>query len=220
MTPDEAKVRRVIGVVEDIPHFGPRSQAEAQIFVPQGQSAWHSMGLMLRTRLRTEEVSSATRSAVLELEPNAVLGEPISLRQALDTTLGQPRFYSRLLFLFAIAATFLACLGLYGLLGYSVASRRREIGIRAALGAPPVSLITLVLRNGMALTLCGIGIGLLLTAAAVRLLQSMLFGVSAFDATTFGAAALLLFLFALAAALFPARRAAALDPVEALRGGQ
>ena len=111
----------------------------------------------------------------------------------------------------------MACLGLYGLLTFAVTARTRELGVRAALGATPGALISLVLRNGLLLTLAGVAAGLLLSAATVRLLQSFLYGVNPLDLSTFAGATLVLLFFTVAAALLPARRAAALDPIEALR---
>lgn len=138
----------------------------------------------------------------------------------LDENLGQPRFYAQLLLVFAGTATFLACLGLYGLLTFAVAPRRQELGIRAALGATPGSLTSLLVSSGLSPTLAGIGLGLALSIAAVELVRSMLYDVNALDLRTFAGAAILLLVLALASALIPARRAAAFDPVEALRNGE
>ncbi len=220
MTPEEPAVRRVIGVVEDIPHFGPGAASEPQIYLPHPQSSFPSMGILVRSRLPAAAIAGETRKLALALEPGAIVGEVTTIRDALDETLGQPRFYSRLLIVFAGTATFLACLGLYGLLTFAVTTRRQELGIRAALGATPGSLVTLVVQSGLSPALAGIGLGLALSTAAVELVRSMLYEVSALDLRTFLGAALLLLVLALASALIPARRAAALDPVEALRSGE
>ena len=220
MTPGEPNVRRVIGVVEDIPHFGPGASAEPQIYLPHPQSAFASMGISVRSRLPAASIAAETRRIAITLEPGTIVGEVTTIRDALDENLGQPRFYAQLLLVFAGTATFLACLGLYGLLTFAVTSRRQEFGIRVALGATPGSLTSLLVSSGLSPTLAGIGLGLALSIAAVELVRSMLYDVNALDLRTFAGAAFLLLVLALASALIPARRAAALDPVEALRSGE
>ena len=129
----------------------------------------------------------------------------------------QPRFAAWLLTLFAGLALAVAATGLYGVLSYNVSERRREIGIRAALGATRGRLMRLVLRQGLGFTLAGLALGLLAAAATSRLLSTQLFGVTPFDGVAFAVAPVVLILVALAACLVPAWRAAATDPAVALR---
>jgi ABC-type antimicrobial peptide transport system permease subunit len=129
----------------------------------------------------------------------------------------QPRFAAWLLALFAGLALAVAATGLYGVLSYNVSERRREIGIRAALGATRGRLMRLVLRQGLGFTLAGLALGLLAAAATSRLLSTLLFGVTPFDSVAFAVAPAVLIVVALAACLVPAWRAAATDPAVALR---
>ena len=118
---------------------------------------------------------------------------------------------------FGALALVLATVGLYGVLSYFVVQHTRQIGVRVALGAQQSQILSLVLKKGLALALIGVGVGLAVSLALTRLMQSLLFGVSAFDPLTFGGVALLLAVVALLACYVPARRAARLDPVDALR---
>ena len=118
---------------------------------------------------------------------------------------------------FGALALVLATVGLYGVLSYFVVQHTRQIGVRVALGAQQSQILSLVLKKGLALALIGVGVGLAVSLALTRLMQSLLFGVSAFDPLTFGGVALLLAVVALLACYVPARRATRLDPVDALR---
>ena len=126
-------------------------------------------------------------------------------------------FAMQLIGLFGIAALLLASLGIYGVIAYAVSQQQRELGIRMALGAAPATVVRMVLVDGLRLTLAGIALGTLGALATSRLLSGLLFGVGAADPTTFAGIALLLVVVALAACWLPARRAAAVDPINALR---
>ena len=135
----------------------------------------------------------------------------------LSATFAEPRFYAVFAGFFAALALFLAASGLYGLLSYTVAQRRREIGVRMALGAQARDILALVVRQGAALVAAGAVAGLLAAAAASRILESFLFGITAHDHFTFVGAPLSLAAVALVACWLPARRAARIDPMETLR---
>jgi putative ABC transport system permease protein len=132
-------------------------------------------------------------------------------------TVAQPRFQTLLLGLFATLAVALAAIGIYGVIAQSVAQRTHEIGIRMALGAQPASVLKMVLREGLIVGIAGLALGLAATMAVVRLLSGLLYEVPAFDPATFLGASVLLMAVVLAACYIPARRAARLDPMIALR---
>jgi len=135
-----------------------------------------------------------------------------------SASVSQPRFAAATLATFALLAVTLAAIGLYGVLSYNVSRRRREMGVRCALGADRRAIVSLVLRQGLLVTAAGLGLGLAGAAAVARLLASLLFGVTPFDAVAFGTAPALLLGVAVGACLLPAWRAASVPPTEALRG--
>ncbi|HEX5085959.1 MAG TPA: FtsX-like permease family protein, partial [Blastocatellia bacterium] len=141
----------------------------------------------------------------------------VTLNQLLSVSVAQRQFSMRLLGIFAAAALLLGAVGIYGVLSYAVTQRRNEIGIRLALGAGQREILRLVVGQGMRLTMIGITTGLVAAFALTRLMSTLLFGVSATDPSTFGATAVLLVLIALLACWIPARRAAKVDPIIALR---
>ena len=140
-----------------------------------------------------------------------------TLESRVSASVGQPRFAASLLAALAILALALAAIGLYGVLSYNVSQRRRELGVRAALGASRGDILGLVLRQGLAVTGLGLLLGVALAATLTRMLEGLLFGVTPFDAVSFSAAPAFLFAVAVAACFLPAWRAAAVDPAEALR---
>jgi putative ABC transport system permease protein len=154
---------------------------------------------------------------VTSVDPDLPFGELTSLQSLLDRSIDQPRFRTTLLAAFAVAALILAAVGVFGLMSYSVTTRTREIGIRLALGAQPRQVLVSIMREGLALALMGITIGLGAAIAAVRVIASFLFGVGAGDPLTFVAVAFLLLVVALSASYVPSRRALRVDPIAALR---
>jgi ABC-type lipoprotein release transport system permease subunit len=193
-------------------------KAVADSTFAQGEppDGWRSAGVVLRTGVDPRFAAASIRSAIAGLDP-ALPVEVETMRQRVDRITEQPRFYATLLFVFAAAGTLLAAIGLFGVLSFLVAQRRREIGVRMALGATPggVALLTLGFAarwTGLGLAMGGIG-----AVAVARWLRSMLFGVEPGDVRALVTAALLLGLVALAAAAAPARHAARLDPMDSLR---
>jgi ABC-type antimicrobial peptide transport system permease subunit len=174
--------------------------------------------LLIRTTGDPLALAPELRRLVHEVEPQAALDGVDLLTNRVSESVAQPRFAALVLSVFAAVALLLAATGLYGVLSYSVSQRRREMGIRAALGSTRAGLQRLILREGLTLTVAGLAIGLGAALGVTRLMASLLFGVTSLDAVSFAAAPLALLGVAAAACLIPARRAAAVDPAEALRG--
>ena len=190
--------RMVGGTVRDIPAVVVRAGCDVQ-------------------SCRPSALAPAVRRAVAELEPDLAVATCGRLEAVVAATVSRERFAAAVLGLFGGAALLLAVVGVYGVLAHSVARRRREMGIRMALGARAAQVRRLVVRSGLALAGVGLLVGLAVALVASRLLDTMLYGVSATDPATFAAAVLLLGAAALAASWVPARRATRADPAEALR---
>jgi ABC-type antimicrobial peptide transport system permease subunit len=191
--------------------------AVPHVFFPAFQVIGHQMNVYARTAASAEGLQDPIRRVVQAVDPSL----PVSGIRALETivaaSLAPRRFAAQLLALFAALALGLAALGIYGVMGYQVRQRKREIGVRIALGAGRADVLRLVLGRGLALTACGIAAGALASASVVRSLSSLVFGVAPFDPVAFLGGTGLLVLVATAACCLPARRAMAVDPVVALR---
>jgi predicted permease len=173
--------------------------------------------IVLKTQGDPASLAPAIRQAVREVDPNQPVSRLKTLQDMVQSSLAPRQFAVRLLGFFALVALFMAALGLYGVISYSVAQRTQEIGVRMALGAQARSLIALVVGQGLRLAALGVVIGLILTMVFSRMLQSQFFGVSAFDPVTFVSIAAVLLGAASLASYLPARRAAKVDPLRALR---
>jgi putative ABC transport system permease protein len=211
----------VVGVVADIRQMGVDAPVKAEMYLPYHQ---HGFNLWMAPRNLAIRVSGDPMSmvAAVSREIHAVEPDiPISVIATMAKLLGEEteqRLVGMILLAtFAGVALLLAALGIYGVLAYFVAQRTREIGVRVALGAQTRDVMKMVMKQGMRLTLFGIGIGLIGGFALARLMKSLLFGVSANDPLTFAAVATLLALVAMLACYIPARRATKVDPVVALR---
>jgi putative ABC transport system permease protein len=161
--------------------------------------------------------TSALRSALAEIDPNQPLVKVRTMEENMATTVAQPRFRTWLIGILAMLALVLAAVGVYGVMSYTVTQRTSEIGVRVALGAQPQDVFRIIVGEGLRLALFGVAVGLAAALALTRLLQSFLFGISAYDPVTFIAVSLVLTLIAVAASYFPARRATRVDPMIALR---
>ena len=209
----------IVGVVGHIRHDRLDEDARPQIYFPFKQRTQDRMALAVRTRTDPSAIGAALVGAIRSVDPE----QPVYDARTLD---GGGRSLARrsggcrrrCSASFAAIALLLASIGVYGVIAYAVGQRRREFGIRLALGARRGEIVRGVLRRGVVLFAAGAAIGLLAAAAAsARVLGSLLFNVSGFDAVSFGAATAVLFVVALAACGLPARRAAGVDPSVALR---
>jgi putative ABC transport system permease protein len=176
-----------------------------------------AMNLAIRTSSDPLALVAPLRAAVRATDAAAAVDDIETLGSRMSASVSEPRFAMAVLIAFAVLASVLAAVGLYGVLSYQVLQRRREMGVRAALGASRGSLIGLVVRQGVMVAGAGIALGLLGAAWLTQLMERLLFGVTAHDVVAFGIAPVLLLFVAMAATLIPARRAAAADPIEVLR---
>ena len=207
----------IVGVARDIKYRTLGEIPRPSVYVPLPQNHETGMALHVRTIGDPVSVAGAVRREVQALDQNL----PVTNLQPMSAVLGSSLFAARmgavLLAIFGLLALLLAAVGLYGVMSYTVARRTREIGIRMALGAQTGNVLRLVLKEGMVLVGGGVAAGLIAAAAVTRLLASFLYGVSPLDAATFAAIPLVLALAALLATYLPARRAAKVDPMIALR---
>jgi predicted permease len=209
----------IVGVVKDAKSQNIQEQTPRTFYVPflQDPSAWRETTFQVRTAGDPLNLATAVRSAVQGIEPNLSLFRVRTLATQVDESLGQERLVTALASLFGVLALLLTCAGLYGVLSYSVSQRTHEVGIRMALGAQAGDVLRLVIKQGMGLVLTGVGLGLVAAFALTRLLTRLLYGVKATDLPTFVVITALLVAIALLACWLPARRAAQVDPLTALR---
>lgn len=207
----------VIGVAADIKNQGLAQQTQPQIYIPFPQLPWSEMNLLVRTSLAPQAVTRAIRSQIDTIDSSQPLTHVRTAQELMDSERTQPRFTMALVALFSCTALALSVLGIYGVLSYSVAQRRQEIGIRLALGAERAVILRLVLRQGMLLSLTGVLIGLGAAVLVTALLRSLLYQVETRDLATFCLAPLVFLVVALIASALPALRAMRVDPVETLR---
>jgi putative ABC transport system permease protein len=217
--PQTAPRRTIVGVVEDVRHHGLDQKPGYQVYVPQAQWQWAetAMTLVIRTSSDPLALAAPLRHIVRDVDPAQPLTEVRSYQDVVAETTGTRRFAATLLVLFAGSALALALVGLYGALGVVVSQRRREIGVRIALGAGGASIRRMVVAQGMKPALAGLGLGFGLSLFGVRTLRSLLYGVHVLDPSTFLSVALTLALCATLACLVPAWRASRTDAAATLR---
>ena len=207
---------QVVGVVAEEKANG-LDDTSPGVYVSYKQSPGTNTALVVRAAMDPAHLVKSIEAAIWQINPNQALDDVKPLKQIEAETLGPNRVRTVLLGVFAAVAQSLAAIGIYGVMSYAVALRTHEMGVRAALGASRSDQLRLVLRDGMALTALGLGIGLAGSLALTRLLASLLFGVSPHDPWTLASAAVILATVAAAACYVPARRATKVDPMVALR---
>jgi putative ABC transport system permease protein len=209
--------RQIVGVIKDVKHKGLESESQEELYVPFAQNPWAFVTVVARTSSDPILMAPALRSEVWALDRDLPIDSIKTVEQMVSDSVSRPRFYAWLLGLFATLALILAAVGIYGVIAYSVTQRTHEIGVRMALGAQQRDVITLVVKQGLALSLAGVVIGLAASFGLTKLMSNLLFGVTGTDPITFVAVSLLLVGIALIASYIPARRAAKVDPTVALR---
>src|SRR5215470_2583776 len=221
--PFSNKWREIVGVVGDVKLSGMDIEANPTIYVPLSQNpypnALRNVFLVIRTK---NDESAGQIASIRELVRSLDRGVPISQSQSMEKvisdSLSQRKLSVMLFVVFAGLATLLAFVGIYGVMAYVVAQRTQEIGIRMSIGAGAPAILRMIVGDGAKLTAAGIGIGLGAAAGLTRFMRSLLFGVAATDPVTFTVIVLVVLLVALVACIVPARRAAAVDPLIALKG--
>ena len=210
----------VVGVVGDVRQSDAEAGFQPEVFAVRSQMISPmpaTQYVAVRTAGDPAALAHDLRAIVKEASANGAIDEIMTMETRLMTSLARPRLYAMLLGGFAVFALLIAVIGLFGGLSYGVAQRTREFGVRTALGATPRDIMVLVLKQGTIITIAGLAIGFGLAAATVQYLSQYLFGVAPLDPTTFAAAGTLLAALALAACAIPARRAARIDAIDALR---
>jgi predicted permease len=208
---------QVVGVVGDVRHLGLDREPIAELFRPFLQTFMFPMAMVVRTQGPPEQIGAAVRQAAFEIDPVVPIAEMQTYTTLIADTLGRPRLVGYLLTIFAAAGLALGLVGVYGVVAYRVRQREREIGIRLALGARPKEVARRVIAQGAGHAMAGVAIGLPAAFFLSRVMASMLFGVTARDPLTFATLPILIVAVTTLACYLPARRAARVDPVLAIK---
>jgi putative ABC transport system permease protein len=209
--------REIVGIVADVKQGELTDARKPQMYTPFVQTPWPFLATVVRTTAAPQSAAGSLRQALARLDPEQAAGEIRTLDEYVARSIATPRFTALLVGSFAALALLLAGFGLYGVMAYSVAQRRREIGIRMALGARAADVRSLVVGQALRMGAAGLAIGLAGAVLVARVLDSLLFGVTAGDPLTFAGVSAALLAVLLIAAYLPARRATGVDPMVALR---
>ena len=215
--PFKAPGSEIVGVVNDSKFFDLRDKPKPMVFYPISQKAVHSFELVLRTAAEPNSIASEVRNVLKQINSRLPILEQRTLNDQIEDSLEQQKMITSLCSVFGLLALLLASIGIYGTLAYSVAGRTAEIGTRMAIGAQKWHVISLVLRDLVFVLFVGLLLGLPFAFGATRWLESFLFGVKPLDPLSLSASVLLIAGIALLAGYLPARRAAKIDPMRALR---
>src|SRR5262245_21602404 len=214
---DDNQPCEIIGVVGDSKHMNLDSEVKPMSYWPHPELTYSAMTFVVRTQGEPTVVAGAAQNVIRSLDPEQPVADVRTMESLIGSSVARARFNTLMLTIFALVALLLAGVGIYGVIAYSVAQRTHEIGVRMALGARGIDVLRLVVRRGMMLALGGVAVGVAGSIALTRLMKTLLFNVSETDPLTFVGIPLLLALVALLACLIPARRAAKVDPMVALR---
>ena len=209
--------RTVVGIVGDLKHFGPDTEAKPEMYRPFLQEPQPLIGLVVRTTGAPTAIAPAVRNAIYAVDRDQPVSHIMPMEDLVADAVAPQQVSMILLTVLGGVALLLALLGIYGVLSYSITQRTQEIGIRTALGAQQTDVLKLILGQSLKLILIGVVLGVAVAIVIIRLFSSLLFGVSPTDPTTFVVVTAVLFSTALLASYLPARRASQLDPVRALR---
>ena len=210
-------VRSVVGVVENVPSGALDAPVQPQVYLPEQQVNYPGLSVVLRTRDDPTAALPLLRQQMKETESRAALELPRTMQRVFDESLARQRFSMTLIIVFAAAALVLAMIGLYGVISLMVNNRRREIGVRMALGARAADVLRMILVEGAMIALIGVAVGLVGAFAMSRLVATLLYDVSPTSASLYAIAAVVTILVTTAATLAPARKATRVDPTVALR---
>jgi putative ABC transport system permease protein len=215
----DGKPHEIVGVVGDARQFGLNLPPDPEIYFSDTQIPYPEpeTSVVVRTGVDPATLVGAVRGVLRQVSPDAPVFAIRTMNDVISTSVAQDRFNMILMSIFAAVALALAAIGLYGVVSYSLAQRTHEIGLRMALGARQRDVLGLVVRQGMAIASIGLPIGIVLALLSSRLISSWLYGVSPTDPPTFTVVSVLLMVVSLAACYIPARRAAKVDPMVALR---
>jgi predicted permease len=209
--------REIVGIVGNVRDVALGQNPGAMMYVPFVQAPFWGANLVVKSTLSTSSVAAAIRQEVQRIDKDLPVTDVARMPDLIDASVAQPRFRMFLLGLFAVMALVLAATGIFGVISYSVSRRTNEIGIRVALGASRNTILSMILRETLGLTLAGLAVGLPCALAASHLVGHMLFNVSANDPATLATVAFVLASVAALAGYIPARRAMRVDPMVALR---
>jgi putative ABC transport system permease protein len=209
----------IVGVVGDVRSLSADAPASLEVYRPNAQQGLVFMHYVIRTRGNPLATMGAVRAAVRSFDRTVPIADVRSMEQLSAASTTTRRMIARLLEAFAALGLFLGAVGIYGVVAYGVRRRTRELGIRAALGAVESRLTAMVIGEGLRMSSLGVAIGVVAATLATRPLRALLFGVTALDPIVYAVVAAALIVVTIAASFAPARRAARVDPVEALRHG-
>jgi predicted lysophospholipase L1 biosynthesis ABC-type transport system permease subunit len=217
--PGETRMRQIVGIARNANYTSWAEPPQACVYVPLTQKYSDAMVLFVRSKGAPQQILTSVQREARAAGPGVMVSDMRTGRAIIEGGLFQARMGVALLSVFGLLALGLASIGLYGIMAYSVNQRKREIGLRMALGAAEATVLGLILKQGMSLVLTGVLIGLVSALVVGQLLKRMLYGVAGSDPVSVAAAAAVLLAVALLACYLPARWASRVDPMVALREG-